>query len=87
MAQQNDNIFQLSLTEIAFTITFILLLLLGYLVFKEESARLAAEAALAEVQKFEQATTALNTAKSTLTSALQGVLLRPLPLFRLKMPL
>ena len=50
MAQQNDQVFQLSLTEIAFTITFLLLLLLGYLVFKEQTERLAAEAKLEKVQ-------------------------------------
>jgi len=72
MAQRNDQIFQLSLSEIAFTIAFILLLLLGYLVFKEESGRLAAEAALKKVQTTEQATTALNTAKSMFKTALEG---------------
>ena len=71
MAQRNDQIFQLSLTEIAFTISFILLLLLGYLVFKEESARLAAEAALADIQTAERATESLNTAKRSFTDALQ----------------
>lgn len=71
MARSNDQVFQLSLTEIAFTIAFILLLLLGYLVFKEQSDRLAAEAALAKVHTAERATEALNTAKSALATALQ----------------
>jgi hypothetical protein len=70
VAKQNDLIFQLSLTEIAFILTFILLFLLGYLVFKEETGRLKAEAALAKVQTTEQATAVLDTAKSTLVAVL-----------------
>lgn len=72
MAQRNDQVFQLSLTEIAFTIAFILLLLLGYLVVKEQSERIAAEAALAKVQSVERATAALDAAKSKLVETLQG---------------
>lgn len=72
MAQRNDQVFQLSLTEIAFTISFILLILLGYLVFKEESGRIAAEAALSKIQTDEQATAALNNAKGMLVMALKG---------------
>lgn len=72
MAQRNDQVFQLSLTEIAFTIAFILLLLLGYLVFKEESLRKAAEAELAKVQSAEGATAALEAAKVAIKAALQG---------------
>lgn len=71
MAQRNDQVFQLSLTEIAFTITFLLLLLLGHLVFKEQSERQAAEAELAKVQTAERTTAALNTIKSELASQLQ----------------
>ena len=47
MAQKSDQIFQLSLTEIAFTIAFILLIVLGYALFVEQSARLEAEAKVA----------------------------------------
>lgn len=72
MTQRNDQVFQLSLTEIAFTIAFILLLLLGYLVVKEQSERMAAEAALAKVQSVERSTAALDAAKSTLVATLQG---------------
>lgn len=72
MAQRNDQVFQLSLTEIAFTIAFLLLLLLGYLVFKEQSERQAAEAELAKVQSAERAASALNTAKAQLSAQLQG---------------
>lgn len=72
MAQRNDQVFQLSLTEIAFTIAFLLLLLLGYLVFKEQVERQAAEAELAKVQSAERASAALNTAKSELSTQLKG---------------
>lgn len=72
MAQRNDQVFQLSLTEIAFTIAFLLLLLLGYLVFKEQTERLAAEAALSKVQTAERATAALNAAKSEFSAQLKG---------------
>lgn len=71
MAKNNDQVFQLSLTEIAFTIVFILLLLLGYLVFKEQSDRLAAEAALSRIQTAASATEALNAAKASLATVLQ----------------
>ena len=72
MGQRNDQVFQLSLTEIAFTIAFILLLLLGYLVFKEESLRKAAEAELAKVQSAEGAAAALDAAKVAIKATLQG---------------
>jgi hypothetical protein len=72
MAQRNDQVFQLSLTEIAFTIAFILLLLLGYLVFSEETKRKEAEAELAKVQTADRATKGLEAAKVAITAALQG---------------
>lgn len=72
MAQRNDQVFQLSLTEIAFTVVFLLLLLLGYLVFKEEAERKAAEDALKQVQGLERATAAFEKAKGELTVALQA---------------
>ncbi|WP_454741355.1 hypothetical protein [Cupriavidus necator] len=72
MAQRNDQVFQLSLTEIAFTVSFLLLLLLGYLVFKEQNERLAAQADLAKVQTAQQAAAALDAARSSLANALQG---------------
>ncbi len=72
MAQRNDQVFQLSLTEIAFTVAFILLLLLGYLVFKEETLRKAAEAELAKVQSTERATAALDAARGAMKASLQG---------------
>jgi len=72
VAQRNDQVFQLSLTEIAFTITFILLLLLGYLVYQEESLRKAAEVKLAKVQSAEAATVAMEAANVSIKAALQG---------------
>jgi hypothetical protein len=50
-SKRGDQIFQLSLTEIAFTIAFILLLLLGHLVSRETKARMKAEEKLAKVQE------------------------------------
>lgn len=67
---RNDQVFQLSLTEIAFTVSFILLLLLGYLVFKAESERRAAEEKLAGVQGAEQAAAAMQKARQELQAAL-----------------
>ncbi len=72
MAQRNDQVFQLSLTEIAFTVVFLLLLLLGYVVFKEEAERKAAEDALKQVQGLETATASLEKAKGELAVALQS---------------
>jgi hypothetical protein len=73
MAQHNDQVFQLSLTEIAFTITFILLLLLGYIVYKEQDGRKAAEEAMAKVESIKRATAELNAAKSGLARTLQSI--------------
>lgn len=72
MAQRNDQVFQLSLTEIAFTVSFVLLLLLGYLVVKEQSEREKAEAALAKMGDVKQATASYNSAKGSLVAALQS---------------
>lgn len=72
MPQRSDQVFQLSLTEIAFTIAFILLLLLGYLVSREQAERKAAEDKFARVQSIESATAAYDAAKSELLSALRN---------------
>lgn len=72
MAAHNDQVFQLSLTEIAFTVAFILLLLLGYVVFKEQSDRLAAEATLAHVQSTKRTAELLQAAKTELATELKG---------------
>lgn len=71
MATRNDQVFQLSLTEIAFTVAFILLLLLGYVVFKEQSDRLAAEERLSDIQSAARASESLNTAKADLAAELK----------------
>ena len=72
MTQRNDQVFQLSLTEIAFTLVFILLLLLGYLVYREQTAREVAEASLANAQNLETSTQAMKLAKLELTQVLSG---------------
>jgi hypothetical protein len=68
--QRNDQVFQLSLTEIAFTIAFILLLLLGYVVVREQRDRIAAEKALSEVLTAKAATAAMQEASATLKGQL-----------------
>ena len=72
MVQKNDQVFQLSLTEIAFTIAFLLLLLLGYIIHTEQKERAAAEAKLAKAQSAEQATKAMDDARQTLAGQLLG---------------
>jgi hypothetical protein len=72
MAQRDDAVFQLSLTEIAFTVAFILLLLLGYLVFLEQGRRAAAEKTVAQMQSTQEATAAMHEAKQELSGALQA---------------
>ena len=71
MTKGNDQVFQLSLTEIAFTIAFLLLLLLGYLVFKEQMERHSVEDKLAKVQTAASATAMLNQVKSQISAQLQ----------------
>ena len=73
MAQNNDQIFQLSLTEIVFCIVFILLLLLGYQVIKEQEARKEAEEALARVQSADETKTRLDGARAALVAELRKV--------------
>lgn len=72
MAQRNDQVFQLSLTEIAFTISFILLILLGSLVFQEQRARKEAEFNLAQAGQLDRHTKTFNEAKATLLASLSG---------------
>jgi len=74
VAQKNDEIFQLSLTELAFMICFILLLLLGYLVVKEQHDRKVAEDARDKaLQSTVQATSELEAAKNSLSTLLLSV--------------
>lgn len=70
VSKRNDQVFQLSLTEIAFTISFILLLLLGYLVMRESEARKMAEEALANVQDLGAAQQAFDEASERLQEEL-----------------
>jgi len=72
VSKRSDQIFQLSLTEIAFTIAFILLLLLGYLVSRETSARQIAEQKLAKVQELEIAQKSFDEASKRLQEGLAG---------------
>lgn len=72
IAKRSDQVFQLSLTEIAFTIAFILLLLLGYLVMRESMAKQRAEAELAKVQALETAEKAVAAAVEQLKAGLDG---------------
>jgi predicted Rdx family selenoprotein len=67
---KSDQIFQLSLTEIAFTLIFILLLLLGYRLITAQKERERAEQALAQVQGAEQAKKALEGAQQALQATL-----------------
>jgi len=72
VTRRNDQVFQLSLTEIAFTIAFLLLLLLGYLVFMGQAARQEAEKKLADAQTAQSAADALNSAQTALATLLQN---------------
>jgi hypothetical protein len=69
---RSDQVFQLSLTEIAFTIVFILLLLLGYLVFKQQADRDAAVAALERARAMQREAGALDAARAKLRADLQA---------------
>jgi hypothetical protein len=72
VSKGSDQVFQLSLTEIAFTIAFILLLLLGYLVMRESEAKKEAEQALAKVQALDAAQQAFEEATTRLKQGLAG---------------
>ena len=70
VSKRSDQIFQLSLTEIAFILVFILLLLLGYVVIKEQREKKAALAALAATQGQEAAKRALDDATAEIKQVL-----------------
>lgn len=72
MAQRNDQVFQLSLTEIAFTISFILLILLGSLIFQEQRARKEAEFKLTQAGQLDRLTESFNEAQASLSASLSG---------------
>jgi len=69
--RRNDQVFQLSLTEIAFTIAFLLLLLVGYRVWQEQAAHAAASAALAQAQEQQHAVQSMERAREDLARALR----------------
>ncbi len=68
--RKNDQVFQLSLTEIAFTLVFILLLMLGYQLMTTEKQRDESERALSQALGAEQAKEALEGAQRALEEAL-----------------
>lgn len=71
MAQRNDQVFQLSLTELAFTIIFILLLLLGYLIFSEQRESRSIRAKLVAMQRDQGLAAAMEKARDTLAATLK----------------
>jgi hypothetical protein len=74
LATKNDQVFATSLSEIAFTLVFILMLLLGFLVVQERQDREKAEGELAKVQQVrttESATKMLDEARQKLADALK----------------
>ncbi|SAL00108.1 hypothetical protein AWB81_05842 [Caballeronia arationis] len=71
MKRPNDQIFQLSLTEIAFTLTFILLLLLGYMVFEANTREQALERELAAAGTVQRNRQALEQAREALAQDLR----------------
>jgi hypothetical protein len=72
VSRQKDQVFQLSLTEIAFTLIFILLLLLGYLVVKEQMEKKEALDALARTKGVEATARSMEAARMELAKALDS---------------
>lgn len=70
MRQRNDSVFQLSLTEIAFTLVFILLILLGWMYFDAEKQRQDALAELENAEVLPHAQQAFESIRSALHSEL-----------------
>ncbi|SDZ14167.1 hypothetical protein [Nitrosomonas sp. Nm58] len=73
MAKRNDQVFQLSLTEIAFTVTFILLLLLGFIANREFNDKKIAEEKLAQLISIQEAEIALNEIKAVIEEQIVNV--------------
>lgn len=71
-AKRQDQVFQLSLTEVAFTITFILLLLLGYMLFKSQNDLQAVARELDEHRSLVDAQRGLNEVRNQFSQMLQG---------------
>jgi hypothetical protein len=70
VSKPNDQVFQLSLTEIAFTIVFLLLLLLGYLLFAEQEKGEKLQEHLKELEADRDTRIAAEQARETLKQAL-----------------
>ena len=73
MSKKNDQVFATSLSEIAFTLVFLLMLLLGYLLVQEKAAKEEARKRLAEAEEIkasESVTEALREANKELTESL-----------------
>lgn len=70
MAKSNDQIFQLSLTEIAFTLVFILLMLLGGMLFSAEKRAAVQQQVLAQVGDLKAQEKRLTEARTALENAL-----------------
>jgi len=75
LANKNDMVFPVSLSEIAFILVFVLMLLLGYMLMQERQSKEQAQAKLAKVhqaQSAEAATQAMQWAQQHLTEALKA---------------
>lgn len=75
MANKNDMVFPVSLSEIAFILVFVLMLLLGYMLMQERQSKEQAQAKLAmvhQIQSAEASTQAMQQAQQQLTEALEA---------------
>ncbi|VVQ15461.1 hypothetical protein PS914_05736 [Pseudomonas fluorescens] len=72
MSNKNDKIFQLSLTEIAFILVFILMFLLGSMVFLGQKENQGLKEMLKELGNFEQKKSDLDKAKKLVAETLAG---------------
>lgn len=73
LKKKNDQVFPTSLSEIAFTLIFLLMLLLGYMVLKEQKEKEAAQSQLAkvaQVKSIETVTQGMQEANRQLTNSL-----------------
>jgi hypothetical protein len=72
MSEKNDRVFQLSLTEIAFLLVFLLMLLLGYMIFKLNQDLAGAQQQIATGAKLAAQQEALANAQAKLKAELQN---------------
>ncbi len=73
MRQKNDMVFPVSLSEIAFTLVFMLMLLLGFMILNERKENEAAKARIAQLEQSQFSTQATAAATSALTQAEQAL--------------